>query len=317
MSPKIAPKTAPQSVGAAPMHVERIIGNQHHPINGVSCTKDGRVLVASMAPMRASVYQDQVSLWSTTGQRLGGFGTGTGCVCWNAEMSPDGRTVAAGFGDCTLRLWDSVTKESKDLAKLGGIVASLAWSADGSVLFTGNCGDKTVRLWETASGTLVAQGKTAKSGAWMVALSPDGNTGLSGSSDKVVHIWDTRKGREIGGLVGHTGKILSLGFSSDGRRAVSASQDKTIHVWDMKTGQSVAQLIGHKKQVFCARFFADGRHVASTSGDGTIKIWDTSTQTEVDSILLLPTKAESIAIANDDSEIYAGCDDSLCRAFTM
>ncbi len=290
----------------------RVVGQIGTAVLGVSCAADGSIVTAGFARGKEL---HQVVRWSRDGKRLGGFGTGTGVVCWYAETSPDGQTIAAGFGDCTLRLWDVASGKVRTLEKLGGIVASLAWSADSKHLFTGNCGDKMVRYWDVASGHPVAEAPTEKSGTWFVALSPDGKRGVSGASDKIIHIWDPTA-RAVGQLLGHTGKILALRFSPNGRWLASASQDRTVRLWDMKKRAQIAVLQGHRKQVSGVAFLPSGDGVVSTSSDRTLRLW-TMAGEEVRVLFPGPQTAQCIAIAPDGRELIAGCDDGLVRAFAL
>ena len=214
-------------------------------------------------------------------------------------MSAKG-VVATGFGDCTLWLWEPQKQSRRQLDKLGGIVASVAWSADGERLFTGNCGDKTVRCWN-AQGELIAKGKTKKSATWFVALTPDGQTGLSGSGDKLVHVWDAPTCTEKEPLTGHLGKILNLAVTTDGRTAASASQDRTARLWDLETGQTGAILEGHRKQVVCVAFEPGGRRVATASSDRTVRIWSADTGKE---LMKLPFPAASPTAVAWGKELY-------------
>ena len=70
----------------------------------------------------------------------------------SVAYSPDGKTLASGSFDQTIKLWDAAT--GKERATLKGHtvgVLSVAYSPDGKTLASGSR-DLTIKLWDMATG---------------------------------------------------------------------------------------------------------------------------------------------------------------------
>jgi WD40 repeat protein len=196
-------------------------------------------------------------------------------------FSPDGRVLATGGREGTVRFWDISGGQpvGAPLAGHTGAVFGVAFSPDGQRLATAS-DDTTVRLWDIRSGQPVGAPLTGHTGAvFSVAFSPDGQRLATASDDTTVRLWDTRSGQSVRGpLTGHTDQVWSVAFSPDGQRLASASSDKTVRLWDIRTGQPVgAPLTGHTSWVFSVAFSPDGRYLASAGNDTTVRLWDIRT----------------------------------------
>src|SRR5438270_11456946 len=75
---------------------------------------------------------------------LRGHSDRIGRIAW----SPDGRVVASGSDDNTIRLWDGQTSQSlRTLEGHPASIKSIAWSSDGSLLAS-ESNDNKIRIWD-------------------------------------------------------------------------------------------------------------------------------------------------------------------------
>jgi WD40 repeat protein len=72
-------------------------------------------------------------------------------------FSPDGKTIASGSFDYTVRLWNLNGELLKTLSGHSSDVSSVAFSPDGKTIASGS-DDNTVRLWNLDLDDLLARG---------------------------------------------------------------------------------------------------------------------------------------------------------------
>src|SRR5205823_862410 len=130
-------------------------------------------------------------------------------------ISPDGKTLASGSADKTIKLWS--LPEGKLLATLdrhATAVNAIAISPDGKTLASGSA-DKTIKLWSLPEGKLLATLDRHESAVNAVAISPDGKTLASGSADKTIKLWSLPEGKLLATLDGHKDFVKAVAISPD------------------------------------------------------------------------------------------------------
>jgi WD40 repeat protein/serine/threonine protein kinase len=148
----------------------------------------------------------------------------------SVAFSPDGRQIAYGDYNNTVKVWDIETG-SKPLRTLSGhrdLVCSVAFSPDGRQIASASK-DGTIKIWDVhdTSEPLTLRGNA--SWCYSVAFSPDGERIVSGSG--MITVWDLRTGTELITLRGHQLAVTAVTFSLDGTQIASGSQDGTVNVW--------------------------------------------------------------------------------------
>jgi WD40 repeat protein len=113
-------------------------------------------------------------LLDVAGRRPSRFLDGHRKQVYCVAYSPDGRLLATGGGDMSVRIWEVATGQQRSCLWHRHEVGAVAFSPDGNTLASGG-GDKVV-LWHVAQGQqlIVLEGNTGL--ILSLAFSPDGKT---------------------------------------------------------------------------------------------------------------------------------------------
>lgn len=167
-----------------------------------------------------------------------------------AQFSPDGRYLASGSGDTTVRFWD-VNTETPQFTCKGHKhwILAIAWSPDGNKLASG-CKNSQVCIWDPATGNQI--GKTLSLHkqwiTWLtwkpLHLDPECRYLASSSKDATVRIWDTVLSQCTVCISGHLQSVTCVKWGGTDL-IYTASQDRTIKVWKGENGMLCRTLQGH------------------------------------------------------------------------
>lgn len=130
---------------------------------------------------------------------------------YSLDFASNGRQIASGSGDHTVRVWDiEQNREVLSLLIEDG-VTTVAISPGGDYVAAGSL-DKSVRVWDIRSGNVIGRLDGIdghRDSVYSVAFGPDGETLVSGSLDKTIKMWQlSPDGRGmIGGQLARGGRL--------------------------------------------------------------------------------------------------------------
>lgn len=236
---------------------------------------------------------------------------------YDAQFSPDGKSILTAHQDETIRLWKVMPFSSyKSLLGHNKNVSWITFSPDDKYLASASS-DLSIRIWDILNDrSIVLRGAHDKFISY-ISYSPDGKMIVSSSADKTIKIWDAISGTLLSTFIGHTDFVRCANFSPDGQFIVSASLDKTIMIWETNTGKMVSKLLGHKAEVSHVAYSNSGDLIASSSEDNSILIWDVKTKELIQCLYGHTKYVYSACFSHDDKRILSCSMDNTIKIWDI
>ncbi len=205
----------------------------------------------------------------------GSYGYDVDLSFYCADWSPDGRTLAAGLSDGTIRMYsfrNGSVQGTTSFSPTDAMVLDVAISPDGTKIATGGS-DGFTRIFDLESKEQLH--------SWehpdyirAVAWSPDGSMLAGGGDDNILFIYNPEDGSIMEEFSSHTDWIRGVSWSSDGDLVAAASDDQSATVWSVSAGALLKKHNDHTDYCRDVVFAPTGESLLTVSDDYYGYIYD-------------------------------------------
>ncbi|MBI2929390.1 MAG: protein kinase, partial [Verrucomicrobia bacterium] len=198
---------------------------------------------------------------------------------------PDGRFLAAGYWDGTLKIWELESgRSATEVQAHECCLRGLSISPDGTQL--ASTGDQMVKIWRISriqnaapALELLAAFKGHLGVVYDVKFSPDGQTLATASYDGTARLWPVLPKPEGGDELPEA--CLPIWFAPDGRTLATLNNDRTVQFWDVTTlrpASSPLEITRQADLAGAAAISSDGKTLAVGLKNGVVELWDLTTR---------------------------------------
>jgi WD40 repeat protein len=254
----------------------RVLSDFPGKVTAVHFTPDGsRLVTASGVAGLGGV----AALWEVAGGAPVRTFSGHHDLIYDAELSPDGKTLATCGYDKVVQLWDATDgKPLRTLTGHNGAVYDVTFSPDGRFIVSASA-DDTCKVWRVDDGLRLDTLPQPLKEEYCCAFSPDGRFIVAGGADSTIRVWEfvsrdkPRTNPMVQARFAHEGPVVRLAFTPDGSRLVTVSDDRTIKAWET-TDYTELQAWGRQPDVATALAVSgDGRSLRVGRMDGSLSVY--------------------------------------------
>jgi WD40 repeat protein len=236
----------------------------------------------------------------------------------DVDFSSDGRILATGSADNTIRLVQLDSPGSLVLRGHKAGVTSVRFSPDGKMLVSASS-DGAVKLWSLDGKELKSLQDPAKeteetdfSKVIYVRFSADSQNAflIENGRDSKIKLWSVN-GKKIRTLQSSRKEGFDkVNFDEKSKSIAIATREHALKLWDLD-GKLLSTFSDHTAQINATSFSQDGKFLVSASDDKTVKLWQSDGK-------LLKTlqhedKVNSASFSLDGKLIASGSDDKAVK----
>ncbi len=254
-------------------------------------------------------------------------------------MSPDGQTLASTSRrvendkiQWKVKLWDLKTGRLKGtLVEHQDEIDDLAFSADGQTVASSSL-DGRINVWNLGGGCVsgnpcapsyTISENLSRGARYSVAISPDGQTLVSGRYQDGLKLWDLKTGNLLRTLDVQAAGAIAV--SPNGKTLIGTGPKGSVKVWSLQTGEVLRTLPSESDRNPGLAFNSPGAFAVSPSGQvlasdsesGTIELWNLQTGELLDTLRGHSSQISSLAFSADGQTLVSSGEEGLVKIWQV
>ncbi|XP_038687760.1 cleavage stimulation factor subunit 50 isoform X2 [Tripterygium wilfordii] len=250
-----------------------------------------------------------------------------------ARFSPDGRFVATGSADTSIKLFEiskvkqMMLPDTKDAPVRPVIrtfydhiqpINDLDFHPHNTILISG-AKDHTIKFFDFSKATAKRAFRFLQDthNVRSVNFHPSGDFLLAGTDHPIPHLYDVNTFQCYLSAnvpdIGVNGAINQVRYSSTGSLYVTASKDGAVRLWDGVSASCARSIVGAHgtAEVTSAIFTKDQRFVLSCGKDSSVKLWEVGSGRLIKQYVgATHTQLRCQVVFNDTEEFILSIDDA-------
>jgi hypothetical protein len=259
--------------------LEKRLPGKAERILSIAFSADGSLMVAGGG---TPAQLGEIQFWDPREGKLLRTADVTSDTVFGASLSPDGKKVAVGCADNTVRAFD--TSSAKELYKISSHenwVLATVFGLD-SKRFVSVGRDRAAKLVDANAGQFLENVNQMRGELAAIARHPTKDEIVIGGDERIPYIYlmDRPRNMKVGEestlvrqLERQDGAIFALDWSPDGKTIAVAGALPSVNLYDAESGVRTASCKGHSAGIYAIAFSPDGARLATGGFDGMVRLY--------------------------------------------